>query len=478
MRIAILSWESLYSVAVGGVAPHVSDLAAGMARRGHDVHVVTRMAPGQRYHDWIDGVHYHRCPYPGHPEFVDDVNNMCRAFVDRLFTIEDTSGWAFDVIHAHDWLTSNAMIWAKRGRGRRGVLTMHSTEYGRCGNAFHQGRSQRVRDQERAGTYWADRIITVSRALRDEIAWMYEVPHWKTSVVYNGAHPHRFDNPADPGSIKKQYGIGPLDPTVLFCGRLEWQKGPDLLVEAIPAVLRAHPAAKFVFAGDGGMRGQLERRVHQLGVAHAVRFLGHRNGNEIIRLLKMTETVCVPSRNEPFGIVVLEAWSARKPVVVSQVGGPNEYVTHEENGLKIFPHPGSVVWGLTTLFSNFDRARWMGHNGRRVVETRFTWDKIVEQTLAVYDPQYAAESPAKQPQAAPQPATAEAAPQPAAAEAAPSRPRVIVPVPVPVPVPMSAAVAAGQASGTPQAPGKALPITVPPFPTGGAKPRRRQMSVA
>jgi glycosyltransferase involved in cell wall biosynthesis/uncharacterized protein YqgV (UPF0045/DUF77 family) len=386
MRICLLSWESYYSVAVGGVAAHVSDLAAGMARKGHDVHVVTRMMPGQSFHDVIDGVHYHRCPYVNHPDFVDDINNMCRAFVERVFVIEDMLGAPFDVIHAHDWLTANAMIWIKRGRARRGILTIHSTEYARCGNTCPGGRSQRVRDQERAGTYWADRIITVSQATKNEIGWMYETPGWKTSVVYNGIDPHRFDVHVDQGRLKRQYNIGPMDPTVLFCGRLEWQKGPDLLVEAMPGVLQTQPSAKFVIAGDGGMRGQMENRVRQLGVGHAVRFLGRRSGPELVNLFKMCDTLCVPSRNEPFGIVVLEGWSARKPVVVSQNGGPNEYVTHEVNGLKIFPHAPSVAWGLTTLFSNFDRARWMGQNGRYAVEARFTWNRIVEQTLNVYDP--------------------------------------------------------------------------------------------
>ncbi|MCX5685188.1 MAG: glycosyltransferase [Planctomycetota bacterium] len=420
MRVCMLSWESYHSVAVGGVAAHVSDLAAVMARKGHDVHVVTRMMPGQSFHDVIDGVHYDRCPYVRHPDFVDDVNNMCRAFVDRVFILEDTLGAAFDIVHAHDWLTANAMIWIKRGRARRGVLTMHSTEYARCGNTFPNGRSQRVRDQERAGTYWADRIITVSQATKDELSWMYETPAWKSTVVYNGVDPHRFDEPVDQGALKKQYGIGPLDPTVLFCGRLEWQKGPDVLVEAMPAVLRAQPSAKFAIVGEGGMRGQMENRARQLGVGHAVRFLGRRTGDDLTNLFKMCETLCVPSRNEPFGIVVLEGWSAGKPVVVSQNGGPNEYVTHEVNGLKIFPNASSVAWGLTTLFSNFDRARWMGRNGREAVEARFTWDKIVAQTLDAYDPEGGLRQATPEPEPVSPPLMATTAPVPMTAVVEPA----------------------------------------------------------
>lgn len=383
MRIAILSWEAIHSVAVGGVAVHVSELAAVLARKGHQVHIFTRRMPNQRGHDCIDGVHYHRCTYLPLNDFVDDVNNMCRSFVDRVFEVEDFVGH-FDLVHAHDWLSANAMIWIKQGRGHNCILTIHATEYARCGNSFPPGRSVRIRDQERAGTYWADRVIAVSQATKNELMWLYEVPHWKISVVYNGVNPTRFDLATDPGGDKRRYDIGPLDPTVLFCGRLAWQKGPDLLVEAIPSVLRFYPNAKFVFAGDGDMRSGLEARVRHLRIAHATRFLGRRDGQELIRLFKLADVVCMPSRNEPFGIVVLEAWSAYKPVVVTQVGGPSEYVWHEVNGLRTEPKSNCVAGGIGTIFSDFERARWMGRNGRKAVDECFTWDMIVEQTLAAY----------------------------------------------------------------------------------------------
>jgi uncharacterized protein YqgV (UPF0045/DUF77 family) len=156
------------------------------------------------------------------------------------------------------------------------------------------------------------------------------------------------------------------------------------LVEAIPSVLRFYPNAKFVFVGEGDMRSGLEARVRQLGIARATQFLGRRDGDELIHLFKLADVVCIPSRNEPFGIVVLEAWSACKPVVVTQVGGPSEYVWHEVDGLKIKANPNSIAWGLGTIFSDFERARWMGRNGRKAVDECFTWDMIVEKTLAVY----------------------------------------------------------------------------------------------
>jgi glycosyltransferase involved in cell wall biosynthesis len=383
MRIAMFSWESLHSIAVGGVAAHVTELAAALERKGHEIHVFTRMARGQGQYERVHGVHYHRCPMPLNPNFVDEVNGMCRSFAHHFAGVEDLVG-TFDVVHAHDWLAANAMIWVKQGRGRRGVLTMHSTEYGRAGNVFHGGQATREREQERAGTYWADRVIAVSHATKKELMWIYELPESKVSVVYNGVSMHRFEGQIDQGAVKRRYGIGPLDPTVLFCGRLVQQKGPDLLLEAIPSVLHYYPNARFVFAGDGNLRHSLVQRARHLHIEHTVRFLGHRDGEELVQLFKMADALCVPSRNEPFGIVVLEAWSAGKPVVATINGGPNEYVRHEVDGLKIYANPESVAWGLGTLLADWSAARRMGEEGRKSVAASFTWEVIADRTLDVY----------------------------------------------------------------------------------------------
>jgi glycosyltransferase involved in cell wall biosynthesis len=383
MRIALFSWESLHSIAVGGVGAHVTELGAALQRRGHDVHVFTRVGSGQSHYDCIHGVHYHRCSFGLSGNFVDEINNMCRAFVHSCFGVEDHLG-AFDVVHAHDWLASNALVWIKQGRGRKGVLTMHSTEYGRNGNRFHQGQSVRVMDHERHGTYCADRVITVSGQLKDEIKWLYNVPEHKCRVVYNGVNAQAFDYPMDPGEIKRQYAIQPLDPTVLFVGRMVVQKGPDILVRAIPHILRYYPHAKFVFAGDGHMKNEVCGLAHHLGVAHALRVLGDRRGQELHNLYKACDIVAVPSRNEPFGIVILEGWSAFKPVVSTKRGGPAEFVWHGVNGLQVDDTPDSVAWGLGTLLADHNRCRWMGRNGRAAVDAAFSWDRIASQAEEVY----------------------------------------------------------------------------------------------
>jgi glycogen synthase len=384
MRIAMFSWESLHSTPVGGVATHVTELSAALQRRGHDVHVFTRPGYGSGGVNRIDGVWYHYCPHNLKPDMVEEIQDMCRSFVWHFFQTEDYIG-KFDLVHGHDWLAAMAMAWIKEGRpDHRAMFTMHSTEYGRCGNAFHNGVCERVRGHEWYGTYRADRVIAVSHALKREISWIYNLPDPKVWVVYNGVPVRQFDGYIDPGAVKRRYAIGPTDPTVLFMGRLSWQKGPDIMVEAIPPLLRFYPQARFVIAGEGHMRADLERRVNQLGVGHAVRWLGRLSPSEQADLFRACDVVCVPSRNEPFGIIVLEAWAAGKPVVASQIGGPGELIRHAENGLKVYPNSDSVGWGLGTVFKDWDRARNMGRVGRIDAERRFSWDTIAEQTERCY----------------------------------------------------------------------------------------------
>jgi glycosyltransferase involved in cell wall biosynthesis len=383
VRIAIFSWEALHSISVGGVGNHVTELAAALERKGHETHVFTRIGSGQNHYEVIDGVYYHRCPFNLNRNFVEEINNMCRSFVYQFFQTEDYIG-SFDIIHAHDWLASNAVVWIKSGRGKKSILTIHSTEYGRCGNSFYGGQSTLIKEQERHATYCADRIIAVSKALKNEIMWMYNLPDWKVDVVYNGVNVHNFDGEIDPGEVKARYGIGPLDPTILFAARMVHQKGPDILIEAIPSILKHYPQARFIMAGDGDMRMGLERRAYALGIAHAIRFLGYKNGEELKDLFKACDLVCVPSRNEPFGIVILEAWSAGKPVVATSNGGPAEFVWHDVTGLMIFDYPDSVAWGISSLLAGLDHARWMGKNGRIAAETAFTWESISDQVLKVY----------------------------------------------------------------------------------------------
>jgi len=383
MKIAMLSWESLHSIAVGGLAAHVTELAAALERKGNEVHVFTRMGQGQPEYDRRDGVHYHRCPFNLDRDFPSEVLNFCRSVADHVFATEDYIG-PFDLVHGHDWLAGPALSWIKWGRGRYTTWTVHSTEYGRCGNQFCGGTSERVRAIERETGWVADRVIAVSNAMRNEITWMYELPNDKIRVVHNGVNSHRYGRWLEPAAVKGRYGVGAMDQTVLFTGRMVYQKGPDLLVDTVPKVLNSYPSAKFIFVGEGDMRRSLEEKSRGNGCHGACRFLGYVPDDELINLYNACDVVCIPSRNEPFGIVVLEAWSAGKPVVVTHSGGPDEFVWHDVDGYLVYQDPESIAWGLGTIMKDWNHARWMGHNGRVAAETSFSWDAIGDQALQAY----------------------------------------------------------------------------------------------
>ena len=130
MKIALLSWEAVHSIAVGGIAFHVTELACALERKGHEVHIFTRLGnPYQPWYERIDGVHYHMCPYNSHPDFVEEIHNMCRSIVDSFFQAENHGG-AFDIVHGHDWLTVPALVWIKEGRGIFGGRSLGCTGKG------------------------------------------------------------------------------------------------------------------------------------------------------------------------------------------------------------------------------------------------------------------------------------------------------------------------------------------------------------
>ena len=385
MKIAMLAWESMHSIAVGGIAPHVTELSLALKARGHEVHIFTRKKETQRRYDLIDGIHYHRCAYDYNPDFLIDMANMADSFYRQLADVEDGYGEHFDIVHGHDWMITPALARVKNERHGSVVMTVHSTEYGRCGNElFWHGQSKRIRDLEWEGTYIADRVICVSESLRKETQWLYSGPSEKAVPIYNGVDAKRFDIPVDVQEVRRSCKVQSDEPYILFAGRLAWQKGPDLLLDAAPTVLKKYPKAKFVFAGEGDMRPQLEARVSATDITPSIRFIGYRAGKDLVGLFKSADLIVVPSRNEPFGIVILEAWSAVKAVVATRTGGPAEFVRHKDTGWTVPCDADSIGEGLRSVLADDSHARRMGIAGRKEAETRFSWENIASQTEAIY----------------------------------------------------------------------------------------------
>jgi glycosyltransferase involved in cell wall biosynthesis len=244
--------------------------------------------------------------------------------------------------------------------------------------------SRQIRHLEWEGAYVANQVICVSKALALETRTCYGVPAGKIHVVYNGVDVSKYRAPVDARKVRRRYALGADDPFVLFAGRLAWQKGPDILLEATPGLLVEFPQMKVVFAGDGDMREGLEKRAAEFGDPQATRFLGHQSGQPLVDLFKSADVVCVPSRNEPFGIVILEAWSAGKPVVATRTGGPAEFVEDLKTGVTVEPDVLNVQRGVRNMLDDPSGAKRMGQNGRREAKARFTWDHAAAATERIY----------------------------------------------------------------------------------------------
>ncbi|MBK7984145.1 MAG: glycosyltransferase family 4 protein [Candidatus Competibacteraceae bacterium] len=383
MRVAMFSSESLHSICLGGLGVHVTELAAGLCRRGHELHVITRRQEAQSDYQSIGGVHYHRIEHGLSDNEVECMGFMCQAMAHRFERITAMIG-SFDIAHAHDWLATDALRSIMDGFDTPGVLTMHSTEYGRAGNVFHDGFARQVRDIEAAGCHDASLVIAVSQFLAEELQRIYRVPMAKVRIVPNGVSYQSFAGACDAAQTKARYGIAPTVPTVFSPGRMTAQKGMDLLVEAIPLILASHPEARFILSGEGPEKAAIARQAQHFGVASATVLLGRLPYRDYIDMLFACDVVAVPSRNEPFGIVVLDAWAAAKPVVVTTAGGPRDFVEHNTNGFLTEVRPDALAQGITALLADREHGRLLGANGRRAVEETFNWDNVAAHTEAVY----------------------------------------------------------------------------------------------
>jgi len=380
MRIGMLSWESLYSVKVGGVAPHVSELSEALARRGHEVHILTRRGDFDSY-DKINGVHYQRTDFDSNGGIVYQMDSMSDAIYDRFGAVQKIFG-KFDIVHGHDWHPILALNRIKNDYGLHYILTMHSTEWGRNGNHFGDGVFKEISHREWLGGYESSQIIVTTRRMMDELMWLYSIPKIKISIIPNGIIAGKIRRCLDAGRIKEKYGIQPLDPVVLFCGRMNVQKGPDLLVEAIPQILKKRPDMKFIFMGEGDMRPSCERRAQELNVAGSCRFLGYTSPSSKEELMNACDLMCVPSRNEPFGVVVLEAWDACKPVVATEA---ISIVRNFEDGLLAYIQPESIAWCINHLLENPEEMKKLSAAGYNRIEAEFSWDRIAKRTEEVYE---------------------------------------------------------------------------------------------
>jgi glycosyltransferase involved in cell wall biosynthesis len=227
-----------------------------------------------------------------------------------------------DIIHAHDWLTFQAGIEAKKVSGKPLVIHVHATEFDRCG----ENHNKRVFDIEKRGMEAADKIIIVSHYTRNIVIGKYGISPLKVITVHNGVEP------VNKGEIKKLWKIGIHDKIVTFLGRITSQKGPGYFIEAAYKILKRMDNVRFVMAGGGDLLEKMIEYVARLGISDKFHFTGFLKGDDVYRMYAMSDVYVMPSVSEPFGIAPLEAIQSNVPVIISKQSGVSEVLT---NAIKV-----------------------------------------------------------------------------------------------------------------------------------------------
>ena len=411
MKMAVLVYEYPPKI-VGGLGTYAAEITRKFVLMDHDVTVFTMNddAGSLPTREIWRGIEIHR---PLHIDITDSLPDVLAEDVKKwgrglqLFSkilvynylsssklvneLIRKEGFKYDIVVAHDWLSAISGIIVKKEANLPFAFHVHSTEKGRTlGNG-----SEVVSNIELHAANAADVIVTVSYAMKDELTRL-GFPKDRIQVCYNGVDPQKYNPKAVSAEqvkkIRESYGIKDGEEMILYLGRLVGVKGVDRLIMAMPHVLQKNPKAKLVIVGVGDLQDYLVNLIKTIRLQDSVKFnFNFVPEEERIQHYAACDVAVFPSLYEPFGIVALEAMSMERPVVVGAAGvsGMREIVIccgDEQCGFHVDPtNPSDIAWGINSTLENPQRREWFGKNGRKRVLEEFTWDKIAQNTVEIYE---------------------------------------------------------------------------------------------
>jgi alpha-maltose-1-phosphate synthase len=306
-----------------------------------------------------------------------------------------------DIAHTHTWYVSMAGFLAKKLYDIPFVLTTHSLEPLRAWKAEQLGSGYAMSSwMERTAILDADAVIAVSNGTKDDILRAYPVASERIHVIYNGIDLEQYQRVPETSALTA-YGVNPGVPYVLFVGRITRQKGVTHLVDAIRYLPEGTQVVLCAGAPDTPeIASELQRKVEEARAFNprVIWIEKMVSKAETIQLYSHATVFCCPSVYEPFGIINLEAMACRAAVVASAVGGIKEVVVDGETGYLV-PFDQDPVTGfpldpdrfardlgakLSDLLGDPAKCKRFGEAGRRRAEEKFSWTRIGEQTIELY----------------------------------------------------------------------------------------------
>jgi glycogen(starch) synthase len=387
MRVLLISWE-YPPVIEGGLGRHVRKLSENLVRDGVEVHVLTRGGGHLAAEELRHGVVVHRVREPPFPK---DVNAFVR-WVDHMnadmgeLALELCERFDFDVVHSHDWLVASVAEAVARGIARPWLVTVHATEYGRHQGWVQNHPQSHIHAVERRMVRRADHVITCSQYMRSHVANVFAVPERKVSAIQNGVDPRDLGPVCDDLPGLRSRFARPHERLVLMVGRLVYEKGFHLALDALAPIIRRLGAVRFVVAGTGTAESELKRQSRRLGLSGYGTFLGWAGDDMLHSLYRVAEVCIVPSIYEPFGLVALEAMASGCPCVVADTGGLREVVpANGTASLRFRSRDADALQRVLEQVLTDEEARaQLVAEGREHV-LRFGWPDMARRTLSVYE---------------------------------------------------------------------------------------------
>jgi glycosyltransferase involved in cell wall biosynthesis len=324
----------------GGAEILVRELGENLARRGFRVDVVN-------------------VPFKWYP--VPEIVRQALAW--RLLDVTESNGVPVDLViptKFPSYLVRHPRKVAWLFHQHREAYDLHGTEYCSFGPGDEPTR-QAIHSMDDASFAECRRIFTISRNVADRLA------------RYNGrAAEALYPPPQQLGRYRTdEYGD-----FLFYAGRLDPLKRLDLAVEA---VARARRSARLLVAGEGRLRGEIEKLAGRLGVEDRVKLLGFVSDEDLLSLYARCRATFYAPHNEDYGFVTVESFLSRKPVLTTtDSGGPLEFVTDGDSGLVTAPDADAIAEGIDRVFAAPEaRLREMGESGHARVRG-ITWDRVVD----------------------------------------------------------------------------------------------------